>query len=133
MPALIDSAERRRVAVLALARVFDAFAADVSARVRVLVETPPQDARARADELRALDQATRVHSRLASRLAAVSTSQRFKDPPDAVRVVREDLELRIRELERLRGSAMRAPIAMPAQVTELWAAVEGRDEARQTA
>lgn len=133
LPMLIESAGRRRVAFLALARLFDAVAADVSARVKALVETPPQDARARVDELRALDQATRVHSRLASRLAAVSTSHRFKDPPDAVRLVREDLELRIRELERLRGTGMRAPLAMPAQMTELWAAVEGRDETRQSA
>jgi hypothetical protein len=125
LPAAIESADRRRAAFLALVRLFDALSAEVSARTQALLEHPSQDARERDEQLRALDDATRLHSRLAGRLAAVSTSRQFKDPPDALRVLRVDLELRSRELDRLRVPGMRRPLEWPAAMTELLEAVEG--------
>jgi hypothetical protein len=131
LPALIESAERRRTAFLALVRLFAAVAAEVSARTGVLLEHPPQDARERDAQLRALDQATRIHGRLAGRLAAISTSPLFRDPADALGTVRADLEARLHELDRMRVPGMRRPLEWPAAMTELLDAVENRE--RKTA
>lgn len=127
MPAAIESAERRRTAFLALVRMFDAVAAEVSARTCMLLEHPPQDVRERDAQLRALDQATRIQGRLAGRLAAISTSPLFRDPPDALGTLRADLEARIRELDRLRVPGMRRQLEWPAAMTELIAAVDDRE------
>jgi hypothetical protein len=133
LTAAITSAERRREAFLSLARLCDALAADVAAKTQVLLEHPPQDARERDRQIRALDQATRVHGRIAGRLSVVSTSRRFKDPHDALRVLRGDLDARIKELDRLRTPGLRPPVAMPAQMAELIDAMEGRTSHRETA
>jgi hypothetical protein len=133
LPAAIESAERRRVAFLSLARLFDAVAADVSARVAVLLEHPPQDTRERDAQLRALDQATRVHVRLAGRLTAISASPQFRDPPDALKVLRDDLERRIHEIDRKRTPGMRAPFVIPAQMSELLDVMEGRMSRKESA
>ena len=85
----------------------------------------------RGVELRALDQATRIHGRLAGRLAAISTSPLFRDPADALGTVRADLEARLHELDRMRVPGMRRPLEWPAAMTELLEAVEGRE--RKTA
>jgi hypothetical protein len=127
MPEAIESAERRRTAFLALARMFDAVAAEVSARTCMLLEHPPQDVRERDAHLRALDQATRIHGRLAGRLAAISTSPLFRDPPDALGILRADMEARIRELDRLRVPGMRRQLEWLAAMTELIAAVDDRE------
>lgn len=127
LPAAIESAERRRAAFLALVRMFDAVAAEVSARTCTLLEHPPQDVRERDAQLRALDQATRIHGRLAGRLATLSTSPLFRDPPDALGNLRADMEARIRELDRLRVPGMRRQLEWPAAMTELIAAVDDRE------
>lgn len=131
LSAQIESAERRRTAFLALVRLFAAVAAEVSARTGVLLEHPPQDARERDRQLRALDQATRIHGRLAGRLAAISTSPLFRDPPDALGTVRADLEARLHELDRLRVPGMRRPLDWPETMTALLDTVENRE--RKTA
>lgn len=133
LPAAIESAERRRATFLSLVRLFDAVAADVAARVALLLEYPPQDARERDTQLRALDQATRVHVRLAGRLAAISASPQFRNPPDALKVLRDDLERRIQELDRKRTPGMRALFVMPAQMSELLDVMEGRMSRKETA
>lgn len=133
LPAAIESAERRRSACLALVRLFNAVAADVSARTQVLLERPPQDVRERDAQLRALDQATRVHVRLAGRLAGISTSRQFRDPPDALKVLRDDMERRLQELDRKRTPGMRAPFVMPAHMSELLDVLEGRPPRKETA
>jgi hypothetical protein len=127
LPAAIDSAERRRAAFLALVRMFNAVAAEVSARTCALLEHPSQDVRERDAQLRALDQATRIHGRLAARLAAVSTSPIFRDPVDALGTLRADLETRTRELDRLRVPGMRRVLEWPAAITELIEAVDDRE------
>jgi hypothetical protein len=131
LPVAIESAERRRGAFLALVRLFEAVAADVAARMSVLLEHPSQDVRERDAQLRALDQATRVHGRLAGRLAALSTSPLFRDPPDALGTLRADLEARIRELDRFRVPGMRRPLEWPEAMTALLDTVENRE--RKTA
>jgi hypothetical protein len=133
LPAAIASAERRREAFLALSRLFDALAADVAARTQVLLERPPLETRERDRQVRALDQATRVHGRVAGRLAAISTSRRFKDPHDALRTLRFDLEARIKELDRLRTPGLRPPVAMPQQMAELTDVMEGRASRKESA
>jgi len=131
LPAAIGSDERRRSAFLALVRMFDAVAAEVSARTYALLEHPPQDVRERDAQLRALDQTTRIHGRLAGRLAAISTSPLFRDPADALGTLRADLEARVHELDRLRVPGMRRPLEWPASLTELIEVVEDRE--RKTA
>jgi hypothetical protein len=131
LPAAIESAERRRSAFLALARMFDAVAAEVSARTCALLEHPPQDVRERDVQLRALDQATRIHGRLAGRLAAISTSPLFRDPADALGTLRADMEARLHELDRLRVPGMRRPLGWPEAMTALLDTIEGRE--RKTA
>lgn len=113
--------------------MFDAVAAEVSARTCVLLEHPPQDARERDAQLRALDDATRLHSRLAGQLSAISTSRQFKAPPDALRALRVDLEYCSRELDRLRVPGMRRPLTWPPQMLELLDAVEDRTARKETA
>lgn len=125
-PAAIESAERRRTAFLALARMFDAVAADVAARTRILLEQPPQDARERERQLRELNQTTRAHARLAARLAAISTSRQFKEPVDALRVLRGAAELMIRDLDRLRLPGHKPAFVWPAGIAELLDTVEDR-------
>jgi len=127
LPMAIEAAERRRSAFLSLVRLFDAVAADVAARTQVLLERPPQDARERDAQIRALDQATRVHVRLAGRLSAISAGVgQFRDPPDALKVLRDDLERRIQELDKKRTPGMRAPFVMPAHMSELLDVMDGR-------
>jgi hypothetical protein len=118
---------------LALARLFDVVSADVAARTQVLLEHPPQEAPEREAQLRELDQATRVHVRLAGRLAAFSAGRQFRDPPDALRLLRDDLEHRIQELDRKRTPGMRAPFVMPAQMSELLDVIDGRTSRKESA
>jgi hypothetical protein len=129
--AAIESATRRRATFLALVRLFEAVAADVAARTQRLLEQPLRDSRERVEQLRELDHSTRIHVRLAARLAAISTSRQFRNPPDALRVLRDDLEARMRELERLRAPGMRLPLEWPIPMTELLDVVE--DQERTTA
>jgi hypothetical protein len=132
-PAAIESAERRRTAFLALARMFDVVAADVAARTSVLLEQPPQDARERERQLRELNQVTRAHARLAARLAAISTSRQFKEPVDALRVLRGAAELTIRDLDRLRLPGHKPAFTWPAGIAELLDTVEDRTSKGHTA
>lgn len=133
LPAAIESAGSRRSAFLSLVRLFDAVAADVTARTQVLLERPPQDARERNAQIHALDQATPVHVRLAGRLAAISASRQFRDQPDALKVLRDDLERRLQELDRKRTPGMRAPFVWPAQMMALLDVLEGRMSRKETA
>lgn len=133
IPAAIASAERRRAAFVTLSRLFEAMAADVSARTRALLEQPTQDARERDRQVRALDQATRIHGRLAGHLAAMSTSRLFRDPPDALRVLRNDLDARIRELDRLRVPGMKPALVWPSQMQDLLDVTEDRTPRKETA
>lgn len=131
MSAQIDVAERRRAAFLQLVRLFEAVAAEVSARTLHLAEHPPQDARERIEQLRALDRDTRVHVRLAARLARISAAPQFREPPDALTVLRDDLEARIRELDRLRTAGLRPLVEWPAAMLSLLAIVEDTEARRK--
>ena len=133
LPAAIESAERRRAAFLSLARLFDAVAADVSARLSALLEHPPVDARERGEHLRALDQSTRLHGRLAGRLAALSASRQFRDPPDALKSLRVDLELRRQELDLLRVPGSKPRWDWPPQMLDLLDVMEDRISRKETA
>jgi len=133
LPAAIESAERRRAAFLALVRLFEAVAADVSARTCALLEHPPQDSREREGQLRALDQATRIHGRLAGRLAAISASRQFRDPPDALKSLRVDLELRIQEFDLLRVPGSKPRLEWPTAMIELLDVLEDRTSRKETA
>jgi hypothetical protein len=133
LPMAIEAAERRRSAFLSLVRLFDAVAADVAARTQMLLERPPQDARERDAQIRALDQATRVHVRLAGRLSSMSANGQFRDPPDALKVLRDDLERRVQELDKKRTPGMRPPFVMPAHMSELLDVMEGRMSRKETA
>jgi hypothetical protein len=116
-----------------LVRLFESVAATVAAQMQALLFEPPQDTGERAKLLTALDQSTRTHVRLAPRLAAISTSGQFRDPPDALKMLRQDLERRIQELDRKRTPGMRAPFVMPAQMSELLDAMEGGMSRKETA
>jgi hypothetical protein len=131
LPPQIERAERRRSAFLALARMHAAIAADTTARLQVLLEHPPSDAGERDKQLGELDRSTRLHSRVIAHLSRVSNSPLFHDPADALRVLRDDLEARIAEVNRWRVPGMRRPLEWPAAMTELIEVMEGRE--RRTA
>lgn len=119
LPDQIADAERRRDAFIQLAALFENVRDDVRARLCALLEHPPQDERARDQQLRALDQATKIHVRLAARLHAVSTDRRFREPADALTILRRDLDARIRELDRLRLPGFKQPVSWPPRIVEL--------------
>jgi hypothetical protein len=132
LPTAIETAQRRRAAFVALAAHFDTAGVDVANRTRMLLEQPPTDPQERERQLRALDQATRIHVRLAGRLAAISSSQQFREPPDALRVLRRELDIRIGELDRLRLPGVRPALEWPAEMLDLIDVVEDRSR-RETA
>jgi hypothetical protein len=133
LPSRITSAARRRDAFLALARMWEAAAADVSARLLALIDHPPADAAERVANLRRLDEAARLHRLIAGRLSLVSTSPQFRRPPDALRVMRDELEARIRELQRVRMSGGATSDGWPAEIADLVAALEQEDGRRTDA
>lgn len=133
LPAKIVDAERRRDAFVQLATRFGEVRDDEHARLFALLEHPPHDKRDRDQQLRALDQATKLHFRLALRLHAVSTDRRFREPSDALRVLRDDLEVRIRELDRLRLPGMKQPVSWPPEILELLETLESGSLRKETA
>jgi len=131
LPAAIESAARRRSAFLSLVRLFESVAATVAAQTQVLLFWAPQDAAERARQLRALEASTRLHVRLANRLAAVSSSPTFREPDDALARLRDTYAAQIRQCDLLRTPGSKPRLEWPEAMTELLEAVEGRE--RKTA
>jgi hypothetical protein len=131
LPAAIESAERRRAAFLSLARLFDSVAATVAAQTMALLFQAPPDAAERARQLRALDQSTRLHVRLANRLAAISSSPTFREPDDALAALRNTYAVQIHECDRLRTPGHKPRFEWPSAMTELLEVVESGE--RKTA
>lgn len=131
LPAAIETAKRRRAAFLALSRLFESVAATVAAQTQALLFQPPQDTAERARQLRALEQSTRLHVRLANRLAAVSRSPTFREPDDALAVLRDTYAAQIRQCDLLRTPGSKPRLEWPAAMAELLDVVEDRE--RKTA
>lgn len=131
LPAAIESAERRRTAFLSLVRLFESVTATVAAQTQALLFQPPQDTAERARQLRALEQSTRLHVRLANRLATVSRSPTFREPDDALAVLRDTYAAQIRQCDLLRTPGSKPRLELPAAMAELLDVVEGRE--RKTA
>lgn len=127
LPAAIESAERRRAAFLSLARLFDSVAATVAAQTQALLFSAPQDDAERARQLRALDQGTRLHVRLANRLAAISNSPTFREPPDALAALRDTYAAQIRQCDLLRTPGHKPRFEWPGAMTELLDVMEDRE------
>lgn len=127
IPPRIVEAERRRAAFLELARLFEQAGSDVRTQLRSLLEHPPQEPQSRVARLRALDHATKIHVRLAARLRVISTDPSFREPADALKILRDDLHARIREVDRLRVPGMKEPLVWPPQMIELLETLEGRN------
>ena len=127
----IESAERRREAFLTLTRLFESVAATVAAQTQALLFQPPQDTAERARQLRALEHSTRLHVRLANRLAAVSSSPTFREPDDALVVLRDTYAAQIRQCDLLRTPGSKPRLEWPPAMTALLDTVENRE--RKTA
>ncbi len=125
LPAQIAEAQRREDAFLQLAEHFDVVAEDVQAQFDMLLEHPPADEHARLAALGKLEDTTRLHSRIAWALQAVSVSRRFKEPADALRLLRDALEARLRELERVRVPGAKTRTVPPPEIAALMAALGG--------
>jgi hypothetical protein len=126
LPARIGTAEHRRAAVLSLARWCAALRAEVEAQTVAVLEHSPRDPDARAAQLKELDTATRLHTRVAARLAALSSAREFVRVPDAVKVVRDARQAQVLACDRLRVPGMRQPVIMPPQMLELLDTAEGK-------
>lgn len=127
LPITIATAERRRAAFLKLAHLFDSLGAEVTARLHSLMEHPPCVRHAREEQVRALDQVTRIHVRLAGRLGAISTHKTFqREPPDALHLLRDDLEARIHELDHLRVPGHKPALTWPPHLRALLDDAEDR-------
>jgi chromosome segregation ATPase len=131
LPDQIAEAERRRDTFVQLAVLFEDVRDDAHARLCALLEHPPQDERERNQQLRALDQATKLHVRFALRLHAVSTDRRFREPPDAIAALRDDVQARVRELDRLRLPGMKQPVAWSSEVVSLLDILESRTHRKE--
>ena len=131
LPAAIESAECRRAAVLSLARLFDSLAATVAAQTQALLFQAPQDSAERTRQLRALDQTTRLHVRMANRLAAISSNPTFRAPADALAVLRDTYAEQIRQCDLLRTPGHKPRFEWPPTMTELLDVMEDRE--RKTA
>jgi hypothetical protein len=127
LAAAIESAERRRAAFLALVRLFDSVTATVAAQTQALLFQAPQDAADRARQLRALDQSTRLHVRLAHRLAAVSSSPTFHEPADALALLRDTYAEQIRQCDLLRLPGHKPRFEWPPAMTEWLDVMEDRE------
>jgi hypothetical protein len=127
LPAAIESAEHRRAAFLSLVRLFESVAATVAAHTDALLFRPPQDIAERISQLRALDQSTRLHGRLASRLAAISSSPTFREPSDALALLRDTYAEQIRQCDLLRIPGHKPRFAWPPTMTELLDVMEDRE------
>ncbi len=131
LPAALAAAQQRRDAFLALNRLFDATAADVSARMAILLERPPADAREHDVQLEVLDQATRLLGHLATRLNIVSNAPQFRRVDDALKLLREEYERRIHACDLLRAPGMRRKLVLPETMSALLDVMENRE--RKTA
>lgn len=131
LPAAIEVAERRRSAFLSLARLFESVAATAAAQTQALLFQPPQDPAERARLLRELDRSSRLHVRLANRLAAVSTSPTFRAPDDALAVLRDTYAEHIRQCDLLRTPGHKPRFEWPPTMTEVLDVME--DQERTTA
>jgi hypothetical protein len=131
LPGAIEAAELRREAFLSLSRLFESVAATVAAHTDVLLFRPPQDATERRRQLRALDESSRLHVRLAHRLAAISSSPTFREPADALAVLRNTYAEQIRQCDLLRTPGHKPRFEWPGTMTEMLDVMEDRD--RKTA
>jgi hypothetical protein len=129
LPAQKADAERRQAAFLDLARRFEAVGRDVQAQLDAMLDHPPADAQERVMALKRLDEAGRLWIRLAWHLQAVSTDRRFREPPDVLKVLREELETRVREIERLRVPGGKPKFVAPPEIAALLMTLDaGRKE-----
>jgi hypothetical protein len=122
--AQIEPATTKRAAVLDLARAHDALAATVAARTQRLIDQPPPDATMRAEELARLYRESRLHQRLAAKLAHVSADRRFKPPVDALGVLKDTHLTRIAEIDRVRSPGQRQPVEWPDTLRALLAVLD---------
>ncbi len=133
LPAQIESAECRREAFLKLARLFESVAATVAAQTQALLFQAPQETAERTRQLRALEQSTRLHVRLANRLAAVNSSPTFREPDDALAVLRDTYAAQIRQCDLLRTPGNKPRLDWPEAMSELLDTVENREPRKETA
>lgn len=131
LPAAIESAERRRDAFLQLNRLFESIAATVAAQTDMLRFRPPQDARERMRQLRTLDQSTRLHVRLANQLRPISSSPTFREPDDALAVLRDTYAEQLRQCDLLRTPGHKPRFEWPDAISELLDVIQNRE--RKTA
>ena len=126
LTAAIADASRRRHAFLQIAERVEHIGEDVRTLLRAMLDHPPVDDDERRSALRELDEAGRLWVRLVWAAQRVSTDDRFREPPDAVTLLRTELENRIREIERLRVPGSKPRFNFPADIAALLDTMEGR-------
>jgi hypothetical protein len=132
----ITEATRRRKAFLKIAAHFEVVDRNVNQLLSDALEHPPTDDGKRERVYRLLDEASRLRIRVAWHLQAVSTARQFREPPDALKVLRNDYEERLRRLDRMRMPGTRSrfipPPAVAALLTELQTPTSASPTAKET-
>lgn len=133
LPAQIESAERRENAFLDLAERCEDVENHEQALIDTLVHRPPADEDERRQVLGVLAETARLHFRMKLHLRSVAKHPRFKEPPDALNLLKETLSARVREIDRLpaRTPGLKPRFAPPPEVGALLDILEGRAAARK--
>jgi hypothetical protein len=133
--AAIAVATRQQAAFLELADYERDIRDQKLAVLDLLIDHPPADDVERRETLELLGDLDRLHLRLLLSLRAVSTSARFKEPVAALSQLKNTLEARIREIDRLpvRVPGLKPKFSMPPDIAALLDALEGRTPQKEMA
>lgn len=119
-------AGRRAEAFLELAAATERARQNVEILATALRDHTPGDPKIRQRQLQALDDADRLYARLVWTGQRVSIHPLFREPPDALKTLRLALELRLREIEKVRVPGGKGRFAMPANLAAIIDVLDGR-------
>lgn len=129
LPGLISDAERLQRAFLTLGALFvGPLAESVRAKLDILLHDPPSEQAELNRALAELLEASRLRARTSAVLRTFSTHPDFREPDDALQILRDEWEFRIERLDRVRLPGSRPRFEAPPQIAALFEVLAGRKE-----
>jgi hypothetical protein len=127
----VTAATERRSAFLLVYQRFKTAGEDFRNRLSALIDEPPADDAERVAALRQLDTVSRLLTRLAFALQRVSSDAQFREPPSALRLLKNEYEMRILEIDQLNVPGGKQRFETPPDLAALLDAMEGRAPVRR--